>query len=441
MKLIKIGKKLFPICRSITGDGVRKSLNIISKYIKNLKVKEIKSGTKVFDWRVPPEWNIKDAWIKDSKGKKIIDFKKNNLHLVNYSRPIKKVLDKNSLFKKIYFDKNNKKYIPYVTSYYNLDWGFCLSFNDFKKLNSKYESNDDFYVNINSSFKKNGKLTFADVIIKGESEREILISTYICHPSMANNELSGPLLSIKLFNYFKKRKNNLSIRFVFIPETIGSIAYIAHFKDKLKANVVGGFNLSCVGDERCYSFLPSKYGNSISDVAALKSYKKNKIRFKKYSFLDRGSDERQYNSPGIDLPIATMMRSKYGTYKEYHSSGDVFGRVVTERGLAQSHKVIKDAIIYIDEEYKKNKKVIQKKTRKKLKYPVAKYICEPQMGKRNLYPKRGNQTRPLLIRNMMNFLQYADGSNSLNKISNFIKKDIQTTKKIHKILLKHKLIL
>ena len=154
MKLIKIGKKLFPICRSITGDGVRKSLNIISKYIKNLKVKEIKSGTKVFDWRVPPEWNIKDAWIKDSKGKKIIDFKKNNLHLVNYSRPIKKVLDKNSLFKKIYFDKNNKKYIPYVTSYYNLDWGFCLSFNDFKKLNSKYESNDDFYVNINSSFKK-----------------------------------------------------------------------------------------------------------------------------------------------------------------------------------------------------------------------------------------------------------------------------------------------
>ncbi len=440
MKLINIGKKLFPICRSITGDGVRKSLKIISKYIENLNIKEIKSGTKVFDWRIPPEWNIKDAWIKDNKGKKIIDFKKNNLHLVNYSRPIKKVIDKNSLFKKIYFDKNNKKYIPYVTSYYNLDWGFCLSFNDFKKLYSKYKNGDNFYVNIDSSFKKKGKLTFADVIIKGKSKREILISTYICHPSMANNELSGPLLSIKLFNYFKKRENNLSIRFTFIPETIGSIAYIAQFKDKLKANVIGGFNLSCVGDERCYSFLPSKYGNSISDVAALKSYKKNKIKFKKYSFLERGSDERQYNSPGIDLPIATMMRSKYGTYKEYHSSGDVFGRVVTERGLVQSHRVIKDAIIYIDKEYKKNKIVNQKKIKKKIKYPVAKYMCEPQMGKRNLYPNLSIKQPKNETRNLMNFLQYADGKNSLEEISKLIKLNFNKTKWVYYQLKKNNLV-
>ena len=245
--------KLFPITRSLTGNGVKKTLNIIQKEFPKLKIKKFKSGTKVFDWNIPEEWNVTDAYVIDKYNNRIIDFKKNNLHLVGYSIPIKKNITKKELFKNLYFLKNQPKAIPYITSYYKRRWGFCISYNEYKILDKRYSLNDKFKVVINSNLDKKGNLNYGELILKGKSKKEILISTYICHPSMANNELSGPIVSMGLINYFKNKKLNKTLRFVFIPETIGSISYLSKNIKYLKENVIGGYNLSCIGDERQHS--------------------------------------------------------------------------------------------------------------------------------------------------------------------------------------------
>ncbi len=205
-KYYNIGKNiLFPICRSLTGKGVVKTLKIIQKEFPNLIIKKITSGTKVFDWSVPPEWNVSDAYISDKNNLKIVDFKINNLHLLGYSSSIKKTILKKELFKYLYFLKNQPKAIPYVTSYYEKRWGFCISYNQFKKIKKNYSPKDKFNVVINSNFKKKGNLNYGEVVLPGKSSQEILISTYICHPSMANNELSGPIVSMGLIDYFQKK--------------------------------------------------------------------------------------------------------------------------------------------------------------------------------------------------------------------------------------------
>ena len=231
--------KLFPITRSLTGKGVQKTLKIIQKEFPKLKIKKFKSGTKVFDWNIPEEWNVTDAYIIDKYGNKIIDFKKNNLHLVSYSIPIKKNITKKELFKNLYFLKNQPKAIPYITSYYKRKWGFCISYNEYKIIDKRYSSSDKFKVVINSSLNKKGNLNYGELILKGKSKKEILISTYICHPSMANNELSGPIVSMGLINYFKSKKLNKTLRFIFVPETIGSISYLSKNIKYLKENVIG----------------------------------------------------------------------------------------------------------------------------------------------------------------------------------------------------------
>lgn len=205
-KYYNIGKNLlFPINRSITGAGLKKTLEIIKKEFPSLKIKKVKSGSKVFDWKIPPEWNVKNAYVIDKFKNKIIDYKKNNLHLVGYSIPINKILNKSQLYKNIFFLKNQPNAIPYVTSYYKKFWGFCINYNQKKQIDKKYSNKDLFKIIINSSFKKNGYLNYGEIILKGKSTQEILISTYICHPSMANNELSGPIVSMGLINYFKKK--------------------------------------------------------------------------------------------------------------------------------------------------------------------------------------------------------------------------------------------
>ena len=205
-KYYLVGKNnLYPLCRSLTGHGTLKTLKILKKHCKNFKILSDRSNKKVFDWRIPPEWNIKKAYILDKKNQKIIDFKKNNLHVVNYSIPINKRLNKTNLLKKIYSIKKNPKAIPYVTSYYKKDWGFCSSHEHKEFIKKRYKSNDLFLVKIDTKFKKNGKLNYGEVLLRGKSNQEILISTYICHPSMANNELSGPIVSMSLINYFKKK--------------------------------------------------------------------------------------------------------------------------------------------------------------------------------------------------------------------------------------------
>ena len=416
--------KLFPITRSLTGDGVKKTLNIIQKELPKLKIKKFKSGTKVFDWNIPEEWNVTDAYVIDKYNNRIIDFKKNNLHLVGYSIPIKKNITKKELFKNLYFLKNQPKAIPYITSYYKRRWGFCISYNEYKILDKRYSLNDKFKVVINSNLNKKGNLNYGELILKGKSKKEILISTYICHPSMANNELSGPIVSMGLINYFKNKKLNKTLRFVFIPETIGSISYLSKNLKYLKENVIGGYNLSCIGDERQHSCMFSKYGNTPSDRSIVEAYKKLKIKFKRYSFLERGSDERQYNSPGIDLPIASIFRTKYNKYPEYHTSLDNFD-FVTKKGIQGGFNVAKEAI-----------KILTQKI-----IPKNRILCEPQMGKRGLYPRLSTKDLKKIIRNYMSFLQYADGKNDLKSIAKILNISSHETKKIYKILKKNNLII
>ena len=439
IKYLKLGIKLFPIFRSITGSGVNETLKILKKEIKNLKVKKIQSGTRVYDWKVPPEWNIKDAYVQDKNGKKIIDIKNNNLHLISYSQPIKKFVTRDELFERLHFLKNQKSAIPYITSYYNKYWGFCISYNNFIFLKKKYKKKDKFFVKINSSFKKKGNLTYGELFIEGKSKKEILISTNICHPSMANNELSGPLVATALIKYFSKyKKLSKSIRFLFIPETIGSIAYIKKNFKNLKKNVIGGYTLSCIGDNRSYSYLYTKYKNSLSDKAAEKAFKKLKIKYKKYLFLKRGSDERQFNSPGVDLNIGSIMRSRYTTFPEYHTSLDNFD-LVSAKGLYGGYSVVKESIKILMELLPKDTPEVYGIFAKR--NPVCRFKCEPFLRKRKLYPilsfKKyyGNFSDILL-----NFLQYADGKNSLEKISRLIKITPKKCLSVYKILSKNNLI-
>ena len=428
-KYYSLGKnKLFGINRSITGQGIRKSLDIIKKEFKLLKIKRVKCGTKVFDWKIPNEWNVKSAYVEDEKRVKIIDFKNNNLHLISYSSPVNKILNKQELFKHIHTIKEKPSAIPYITSYYKKYWGFCISEQYKKKINKIYNNTEKFRVVIKSNFNPKGFLNYGELVLKGKSKQEILISTYICHPSMANNELSGPIVSMALINHFKRKKLDKTLRFLFIPETIGSITYINKNLNFLKSNIIGGYNLSCIGDEKNHSCMLTKYGDTVSDYSLLEAYKKLKIRFTKHSFLKRGSDERQFNSPGVNLPIASIFRTKYGEYYEYHTSLDNF-KLVTERGLQGGFSVAKKSIEIL------LKKII----------PKTLILCEPQMGKRGLYPTisgvNSKNKQKILVRSMMDFLQYADGKNDLNNISNIIGVNLTNTKKIYNLLKKHKLVI
>ena len=415
---------LFPICRSLTGSGTEKTLKIIKKEFPKLKIHKVSSGTKVFDWRVPPEWNVVDGYILDKNGEKIVDFKNNNLHLVGYSIPINKSFTKKILSKHIYSLPKQPSAIPYITSYYKKHWGFCINHNEKKKFNKKYKELDKFKVVIKSNLNPRGYLKYGELILNGKSKQEILISTYICHPSMANNELSGPIVSMSLINYFKKLKNlEKTIRFLFIPETIGSITYLSKNLSYLKKNVVGGYNLSCIGDERSYSCMFSKYENSPADRAIKEAFNKLKIKFKKYSFLERGSDERQYNSPGIDLPIASIFRTKYGKYPEYHTSLDNFN-LVTEKGIDGGFKVAKKAIEILI------KKII----------PKNNILCEPQMSQRGLYPTLSTKNETKITKHYMDFLQYSDGKNDLNEIAKILKLNKNNVFKIYLKLKKSRLI-
>ena len=436
-KYVNLGKKLFPINRSLSGNGNIKTLKIIKSEIPYLKIKRFKSRKKVFDWEIPDEWNVNDAFIKDKNGKKIVNFKKNNLHLVGYSIPVKKRISKNNLLKRIHALKKIPNAIPYITSYYKKYWGFCASYKVKNNIIKNYKNNDKFDILIDAKFNKKGFLPYGEIILPGKSKKEILLSTYICHPSMANNELSGPLVTIALAKFFRKKKLEKTLRILFIPETIGSIAYLEKYLNKLKKNVIGGYVLTCIGDNKNYSYLSTKYGNSLSDEAAKKAFIKYNIKFKEYTFLKRGSDERQFNSPGIDLKIGSIMRTKYGEYKEYHTSLDNF-QLVNKEGLAGGYKVAKQSIINLS----KIKNIQIKKKKLSPKNPKAKYLCEPNLGKRGLYNTLSSREIKYesLSRKILDFLQYADGTNSLKEIARQIKLPINKTKYLFYLLKKNKLI-
>ena len=410
--------ELFPINRSIMGDGVRETLLYIKREIPELKIKKIKTGSKMFDWEVPNEWNVSDAYVEDENRKKIIDFKKNNLHLMSYSIPIDKWIDSKELNKHLYSIEDQPDAIPYVTSYYKKNWGFCLSHNQRLKLKNK-----KYHVVIKSSLKP-GFLNYGELFFKGKSSNEIFLSTYVCHPSMANNEVSGPVVTLALSKYIKKMKNrNFSYRIIFIPETIGALAYLSKNHKEMKNNIKAGFILTCVGDNKKFSFMPSRLGVTLADKIAnhiIKYFYPSTI---KYSFLERGSDERQYCSPLIDLPIVSLMRSKYGTYKEYHTSDDNL-TFISNKGLMGGYQINKKCI----EALEINKRYI------------ATLIGEPKMDKRGLRNSIGAPKKlPSNFKSIMDFLIYADGSELID-ISEKINMNIFESNEIVKILLKEKLI-
>ncbi len=400
-KIYEFANKIFPINRSITGNGNRQTLKIIKKILPDLKIREIPSLTKVADWQIPLEWNVKEAYIIDPKGKKILDFKKNNLHLVGYSIPIKKKINLDELKKHLHFKKSLPNAIPYVVSYYKSNWGFCLSYNQFKKLKQgKYE------VFIDSKFSK-GSLTYGELLIAGSTKDEILLSTYICHPSLANNEVSGPALLTFISSFLNSLKNRrYSYRIVFHPENIGAIAYICKNLINLKKYVKAGYVLSCVGDNKNFSFIPSRHGDTLSDKAARYILKNFTKKYKEYSFLDSGSDERRYCSPNVDLPVASILRTKYGNYKEYHTSLDNM-KLISKEGFQGAFNIYLNVIKLLENNYKFHTKT----------------VCEPQLGKRGLYPnisKWPNEQSWMNVRKLINCLSFADGKKDLIELSNSI---------------------
>ena len=418
----KLLEELFPICRSITGKGFLKSLKIIKKSSPEIKIKSFNSGKKVFDWMVPNEWNVKSANIKNEDGKVIIDFKKHNLHLVSYSSAVKnKKISTKDLLRRIHTLPKQPNVIPYVTSYYKKYWGFCLEHKNKKKLFKNKK--EIFTVNIDSSINSNGKMNYGEFLLKGKSKKEILISTYLCHPSMANNELSGPLVLESLIRYFKKKNNNYSLRFLILPETIGSIAYLQNHYKHLKKNVIGGYVLTCLGDKGKFSYLKSKEDDSIPNSIVERYFNRKKILYKKYSYLKRGSDERQYNSVNINLQIGSLMRSKYGTFPEYHTSADDLN-FVTPGQLKKSVQIVKDII----EEFMS------------IKIPITKIFCEPHLTKYGLYRSLSTKNFDLDSRNILNFLSYCDGKKDLVIISKKINLKIKQVNRIFKILKQKKII-
>ena len=379
--------EMFPICRSITGNGFRQSLAMLSEHIPNLKAVEVPTGTKCFDWEVPKEWNIKDAYIITPSGKKICEFKNSNLHVLGYSTPVNNIVTLDELQDHLYSLPEQPNAIPYITSYYKERWGFCISQQERDLLEP-----GEYHVFIDSEL-KNGSLTYGELIIPGSSDKEIFLSSYLCHPSMANNELSGPVVTTFIAKWLSQLENRkYTYRIAIIPETIGSITYLSQHYKEMKKKVIAGFNITCIGDDRAYSYLPSRKGNTLSDRVALHVLKQSQPDYITYSYLERGSDERQYCSPGIDLPVCSVMRTKYGCYPEYHTSLDDLN-LVTPAGLFGGFEVLKKSIECIE-----HNEVLR---------PTV--LCEPQLGKRGLYPTISTKDTGAQVEDMMNFLAYADG--------------------------------
>jgi aminopeptidase-like protein len=380
---------LFPICRSITGDGVRQTLAYLKDIVPELTVHEVPTGTQAFDWIVPNEWNIRDAYILDEAGNKVVNFKKNNLHVVSYSTPVDEELSLDELQAHLHSIPERPDAIPYVTSYYDERWGFCLADNIRKSLKP------GTYRAVIDSTLAPGSLTYGEIVLPGREDNEVLLSTYTCHPSLANNEISGPVVTTALARWLSELPDRRhTYRIVFGPETIGAIVYISRNLDHLKKHVITAFNVSCVGDDRAYSFLESRTGDTLADRTARHVLGHLAPDFVRYSFLDRASNERQYCAPGVDIPMVSVMRTRYGDYPEYHTSDDDLG-VISPEGLGGSFNLLKHCLLCLE--------------RNETLRPTV--LCEPQLGKRGLISNLGYGTKKMDARRryFSHLLGYCNG--------------------------------
>lgn len=419
IEMYSLAQKLWNFPRSLTGNGVRSTIAEISSAAGGLEVHEVDSGTKVGDWEVPFEWNLNSARLIAPDGTTVCDTTESNLHLVGYSIPFHGLVSLEELEEHLYSVPEQPDAVPYVTSYYERRWGFCISHKQRMDLKP-----GDYSVEIDTTLKP-GSLTYADLVLPGLLEKEILVSTYICHPSMANNEISGPVVTAELIKYLRLQpERRYTYRFVFAPETIGAIVYVHQHLNHLKKNVKAGFNVTCVGDNRTYSLLPTREGAHELDRVARHVLRFVQPAFTEYPWTTRGSDERQYSAPLVGLPMVSMMRSKYFEYPEYHTSLDNLTDVVSPEGLAGGFDAIRQAI----EVFERN--VV----------PVTTVFGEPMLGKRGLYATLGAgrySTTPQLLLDVWSF---CDGTRSAFEIAEFLQIQFSEVLEVIRVLESHQLV-
>ncbi len=360
-EMYRLMGQLYPICRSITGDGFRETLRVIQGHIP-LAIHEVPTGTEVFDWTVPREWNIRDAYVKNAQGERVIDFQRSNLHVVNYSVPVHQTLSLAELKEHLHTLPEHPDWIPYRTSYYRESWGFCLSHRQLLKL-----KDDEYEIYIDSSL-EDGHLTYGEYYLKGETDDEVLISCHACHPSLCNDNLSGIALTTMLAGYLSACSPRYSYRFLFIPGTIGSIIWLALHEDHV-SRIKHGLVVTGVGDPGHLTYKKSRRGDAEIDRAVAHVLQHSGRRHDIMDFIPYGYDERQYCSPGFNLPVGCLMRTPHGRYPEYHTSADNLD-FVRPASLADSFATCVSAVSVLEN----NGTYVNQNPK-----------CEPQLGKRGLY--------------------------------------------------------
>jgi aminopeptidase-like protein len=413
----QLSAELYPICRSITGNGVRESLHVIEKHI-NLTIHEVPSGTPVFDWIIPKEWNIRDAYVKNAEGERIIDFNQSNLHIVGYSMPIKKKISLEELKTHLHTLPEHPEWIPYRTSYYKENWGFCLTHQQLLELqDAEYE------VCIDASF-ENGHLTYGEYYLPGKTADEVLLSCHVCHPSLCNDNLSGIALVTLLAKYLSSLSLQYSYRFLFIPGTIGSITWLALHEAHV-SNIKHGFIVSGVGDAGHFTYKKSRRGDAEVDKAFSHVLKHSKSDYAIIDFFPYGYDERQFCSPGFNLPIGCAMRTPHGRYPEYHTSADNL-LFVQPPYLADSFAKCLTVIHVLEH----NKTYLNRNPK-----------CEPQLGKRGLYRAIGGQADGGVNElAMLWVLNLSDGTHTLLDIAERSGFGFDSIKRAADALLEHDLL-
>jgi aminopeptidase-like protein len=388
-----LAARLFPIARSLTGPGLRETLGILEEVAGSpMEVHRWATGEQVFDWTIPEEWAIRDAWIRRPDGEKVVDFADSNLHVLGYSEPVRKRLPLDELERHLHSLPELPHAIPYVTSYYARRWGFCLQHERRERL-----APGEYEVCIDADLGP-GHVEVGEIALPGETADEILFSTYVCHPSLANNELSGPVIAAHLARALRDRPRRFTYRIVFVPETIGSIAYLHRFGDRMLARLKAGYVITCAGDPGPFTYKRSRGGASLADRAAEHVLRESGAPHRVVDFFPSGSDERQYCSPGFNLPVGSLMRTMYGTYPEYHTSLDDL-EFVTPDGLGGTLDMYLSIVDVLE-----GNETLETTVRH----------CEPQLGKRGLYPTLGGaRDRQERVNDMMWLLNMCDGTRDL----------------------------
>ena len=385
--------ELYPICRSITGDGIRRTLALIEERIP-LQFSEVPTGTAVFDWTVPKEWNIRDAYIKDASGNRVVDFLQCNLHVMNYSVPVHATMSLSELKPHLFTLPEKPDWIPYRTSYYKENWGFCLSQNQMLAL-----QDGDYEVCIDASL-EDGHLTYGECYLPGRSTDEILISCHACHPSLANDNLSGLTVATLLAQFLSRRDLHYSYRFLFIPGTIGAITWLARNRESAR-RIRHGLVLTCIGDSGAFHYKKSRRGNAEIDRVAAYVLQQHNSSSEILEFSPYGYDERQYCSPGFNLPVGCLMRRVWGSFPEYHTSADNLS-FIRPLQLAESLRVCTEILDILENNRR---------------YCNQNPYCEPQLGRRNLYRSTGGDTVDAESSARLWVLNLSDGEHSLLDIA------------------------